>query len=191
MATLTIFVHPLTPPPIFRLALIQWPPLFIFSTWHKGQVLLFSFFHLSEKNYRKSQSQKTKTNKQCNDPLFEKSQTIFDNFSLNEPFWQHFVKHCHLFCRNCCQRCVQSYILLGKLTKICLSVWYHFFFFFFVFSLNFLLFRRKKSLIDRPPIFSSCCPSIPVSSKVECPGEGCWCSFQNKVKITPTRLCNT
>ena len=102
-------------------------------------------------------------------PLFNNSQPILDNFSPNDPlFRQYFVKF-DFFPRNFCQICVQIHTLRGKFTKICLilTVWLR-----FCWSSHWMTpFFGEKSLTERPLVLS-CCPSTPVTSKVECPPPG-------------------
>ena len=74
-----------------------------------------------------------------------------------------------MFFQNFCQICVQIHTLRGKFTKICLilTVWPR-----FCWSSHWMTpFFGEKSLTERPLVLS-CCPSTPVTSKVECPPPG-------------------
>ena len=100
------------------------------------------------------------------DLLFNDSHKIFDNLSPNDPFFlKTFHQNLHFF-RNFCQKWSGKIcIFTQKIGQICLilTVCSPF----VVFSLNDPLFRRK--IYHRKPLVSSCCPSTPITSKVECP----------------------
>ena len=95
---------------------------------------------------------------------------IFDNLSPNDPYFDNMSKFSFfVFFLNFCQKCVQICILCGKLANICiiLTIWSPF----FGCLTNWPPFFGEKSLTERRlPL--SCCPSIPVTSKVEYPHPG-------------------
>ena len=93
------------------------------------------------------------------------SKQIFDNFSPYEnwhPFWQYFIKFfMFLSFRKCVKICFACKICQNLSNSYRSTL-------FLVFSLNDPLFW-EKSLTKRPlHVVLSCCPCIPVTSKVEC-----------------------